>query len=170
MDMIRATKEEVICDIKAVTHYTDKDFEGKTYNQLCAMRSRIFTAIDMYYKEILRYFREHPEERTMSNQDLKLLNYNELADLRRELGLARKRVTKVSEAPETAKKAREVVARKEVRELARDIIVSEDQYETQECFLYAEEIREMGYADYTKDQLLRMGIIPLEVEESHLKK
>jgi hypothetical protein len=170
MDMIRATKEEVICDIKAVTHYTDEDFEGKTYKQLCAMRARIFTAIDMYYKEIVRYFREHPEERTMSNQDLKLLNYNELADLRRELGLARKRVTKVSEDSELVKKARELVARKEVRELARDIIVSEDQYETQECFLYAEEIRELGYADYTRNQLLRMGIIPLDIEESHLKK
>lgn len=168
--MIRATKEEVICDIKAVTHYTDEDFEGKTYKQLCAMRARIFTAIDMYYKEIVRYFREHPEERTMSNQDLKLLNYNELADLRRKLGLARKRVTKVSEDSELVKKARELVARKEVRELARDIIVSEDQYETQECFLYAEEIRELGYADYTRNQLLRMGIIPLDIEESHLKK
>jgi hypothetical protein len=134
------------------------------------MRARIFTAIDMYYKEIFRYFREHPEERTMSNQDLKLLNYNELADLRRKLGLARKRVTKVSEDSELVKKARELVARKEVRELARDIIVSEDQYETQECFLYAEEIRELGYADYTRNQLLRMGIIPLDIEESHLKK
>jgi hypothetical protein len=28
----------------------------------------------------------------------------------------------------------------------------------------------LGYADYTRNQLLRMGIIPLDIEESHLKK
>ena len=163
-------RDLIICDIKAVTYYTDKDFEKKTDKQLYAMKCRIFTDIARFRTEIINYFLEHPEERLMSDQDVKTLNYNDLASLRKELGLAKKKVKSTVEAPELAAKARKSVKSKDVRQLTIDVIQSQDNYETQECLLYMDEIIQMGYGDYSREELMNMGIIPLDMEEDHLKK
>lgn len=163
-------REIIICDIKAVTHYKDLDFEGKSDSQLFAMRCRILADMDRYYREIVKYFKEHPEARTMSDEDLKLLNYNELSDLRNKLGLGRKKVTKTEPNLDTAKKGRKSVAKKSVKDLSLDIIKAQDEYERQETLLYMKEIIEMGYGDYTREELFKIGIIPLDMDEGHLKK
>ncbi len=162
-------RDAIIRDIKAVTFYDDKVFIGKTDNQLYAMRCRIFTDMDRYYREIYKYFHEHPEERIMDDQDLKQLNYNELADLRKRLGLGKKKVKSSVNASDVASKAKKVVHDMEPKQLTLDIIFAQDAYEEREMFLYREEIEQMGYEDYSEEDLRKMGIIPLE-KENHLKK
>ena len=163
-------RDLIICDIKAVTYYTDKDFEKMTDKQLYAMKCRIFTDITRFRKEIIQYFIDHPEERVMSNQDVNTLNYNDLASLRKELGLAKKKVKSTTEAPELASKARKKVKETDTRQLSLTVIKAQDEYERQECLLYMDEIIQMGYGDYSREELMNMGIIPLDMEEDHLKK
>ena len=163
-------RELIICDIKAITNYSDKDFDKKSTEQLFAMRSRIISAMSMYYREIVTFFKEHPDKRTMSDQDLKLLNYNALSDLRNKLGLSKRKVKKTEEGTEVAKKARKAVKGKTTKQLSLDVMISNDVSDTHECMLYMDEIIQMGYGDYTRDELMKIGIIPLDMKKSHLKK
>lgn len=165
------SRQQIIADIKAMTNYGDDDFRNLSEYQLLAMRTRISDAIDRYRKEIITFYKEHPELGFVPKEDIYSLNYNDLANYRRELGLTKKKVKKTLDAPHVAKKARESIHSRSTRDVARDIIVSEEQYEQLEMFRYMSEIREMGYGDYSREELARIGIIPLDMEEeSHLKK
>lgn len=163
-------RNQIIADIKAMTSYGDKVFVSESDNQLLAMRSRIHSAIIRYRQEIEEYYESHPSEIPISKEELYSLNYNELADLRKRLNIGKKKVTSSVPAGDIASKARDVLRSKSTSEVARDIIVSQEQYE-QEMFLTRDEIQQMGYEDYSRDELMQLGIFPLDYEEeSHLKK
>lgn len=152
------------------TYYTKEYLEGiKNHAQLFSMYKRTQERMASYPKEIIAYYKEHPEIYVRpTDQEIWKMKYEDLSRLRKELGLQKKRgkkVTKSVEATNTATKARSVLKEQTTAKVAAQVIVSNMAHEEEhdydhEQFLTPEEIA-MMYPDseYSADELAKMGII-----------
>ena len=153
------TKDEMISYLKGKTYYTDESLRKIPDYKLYAMYTRIRDSILKYRKELKDYFASHPEV-AISDNILNSLKYNELSDLRKKYKSSRKKVVQVEETYEDMlKTAQELFKEKTTTEVVKDIITSDP--EDKEMFIYEDEIEEMGYVDYSDEELKRKGVIPI---------
>lgn len=152
------------------TYYTEEYLEGiKNHAQLFSMYKRTQERMASYPKEIIEYYKNHPEIYVRpTDQEIWNMKYEELGRLRRELGIKKKpgkKVTKTTEAAKVAEKARSVIKEQPTTKVAAQVIISNMAHEEEhdydhEQFLTPEEIA-MMYPDseYSADELAEMGII-----------
>lgn len=152
------------------TFYTKEYLTGiKNHAQLFSMYKRTKERMYEYPKEIIAYYKAHPEIYVRpTDEEIRRMKYEELSRLRKELGIRKKttkKVTKTTEAKSTADKAREALRKQPTSKVAAQVIISnmahEQEYEQEhEQFLTPEEI-EMMYPgeELTPDELADRGIV-----------
>jgi hypothetical protein len=152
------------------TYYTREYLTGiKNHAQLFSMYKRTKERMYEYPKEIIAYYNSHPEIYVRpTDEEIRKMRYEELSNLRKELGIRKKttkKVTKTVEAKSTADKAREVLRKEPTSKVAAQVIISNMSYEEEhdydhEQFLTPDEI-EMMYPgeELTADELAERGII-----------
>ena len=154
----------------AHTNYTREYLTGiKNHAQLFSMYNRTRERMYEYPKEIIAYYNSHPEIYIRpTDEEIKKMKYEELSELRKELGIRKKttkKVTKTTEAKSTADKAREVLRKETTTKVAAQIIVSNINYEREhefehEEFLTPDEVTIMYPGEeYTPDELASRDII-----------
>lgn len=170
MYMSEKERYKIIEYFKANTYYSDEYLNGITnHAQLFSMYKRTQERMSSYPKEIIDYYKKHPEIYVRpTDQEIWNMKYEELSRLRKELGLQKKRgkkVIKSTEATKTAEKARSVLKEQTTAKVAAQVIISNMNHEKEhdydrEQFLSPEEIA-MMYPDteYSADELAEMGII-----------
>ena len=151
------------------TNYSIDYLRGiKNHSQLFSMYKRIKERMHKYPIEIIEYYNNHPEIYVRpTDEEIKKMSYNELAELRKYLGIKKltKKVVKTEQAEAVAKKAHKVLEEKSITELATEIIISNTNYEREhdfehESFLTKEEIAMMYPGEeLSADELADLGII-----------
>jgi hypothetical protein len=152
------------------TNYSREYITGiKNHAQLFSMYKRTKERMYEYPKEIIAYYKNHPEIYVRpSDEEIRKMKYEELSQLRKELGISKrssKKVTSTIEAKSTADKAREVLRQESTTKVAAQIIISNMTYEREhdfehEEFLTPDEIATMfPEEDYTPDELADRNII-----------
>lgn len=163
-------KENIIAYFLEHTYYSEEYLRGiKNHAQLFSMYNRTKERMHEYPKEIIAYYNNHPEIYVRpSDEEIRSMRYEQLSNLRKELGIRKKtakKVTKTTEAKSTADKARQALREQSTTKVAAQVIVSNMAYEEEhdydhEQFLTPEEI-EMMYPgeELTADELADRGII-----------
>ena len=163
-------KENIIQYFLRTTYYDEEYLRGiKNHAQLFSMYKRTQERMDLYPKEIIKYYKDHPEiyERP-TDEEIRQMRYEDLSRLRKELGIKKKtakKVTKTTESKTTADKAREALKKKKTSEVAAQVIISNMAHEEEhdydhEQFLTPEEISMMYPGEeLTADELAERGII-----------
>lgn len=147
-----------------VTDYTITDINksARNYGQLCQMYRRISKCMSEYPNEIYNYYLSHnvPPEYTL--EELYEMKYQELSDIRKKLGLAKKgkKVMNVEPVKKLAESTQMTIADllENIEEPEKPDAQSE--YEPQEQFLTPAEIECMYGSDYSNHELIKMGIRP----------
>ncbi len=167
MELSGKERANYIAFLKAHTTYKDEDFK-KPDDQLFRMYRRIYEAIPEYIKEILA----KQEEPTyigvrFTRQELNQYTYNQLAEIRRSMGIRKQRKRKVVKSEpalsETVEKAKAVVRQITETDLAEQIIEHEE-------FLDEKELHQ-AYGDDlpSNEELLAKGIVNLDSNERTFK-
>lgn len=163
-------KENIIQYFLKHTYYEEEYLRGiKNHAQLFSMYKRTQERMELYPKEIIKYYKEHPEIYVRPSDDvIRQMKYEELSRLRKELGIKKKsakKVTKTVESKTTADKAREVLKQQPTAALAATVIISNMAHEEEhdyehEQFLTPEEIAMMYPGEeLNADELAERGII-----------
>lgn len=162
-------KENIIAYFLRNTYYTEEYLRGiKNHAQLFGMYKRTQERMASYLKEIIEYYKNHPEIYERPSDDvIRQMKYEELSRLRKELGIRKtaKKVTKTTEAKSTADKARKALKEQPTTKVAAQVIITNMAYEEEhdydhEQFLTPEEISMMyPEEELTADELAERGII-----------
>ena len=164
--------------LKDNTKYTIDYLNGLEDFRLYKIYVRISQAIPQYINEILAKVSEPGYVgRKYTRYELTQYTYNELADLRRSLGIrkGKKKVAKVETAsPKELKQAKEIVHQMSIEELYGNLFNSNETEEEKEHeheeFLYEEEIKSAYDGEVPdSDTLKQKGIVNLGHEESRYR-
>ncbi len=142
-------------------------FQTKSINQIASMCRSIESAMQRYPKEISEYYKSNPSAVPfVSDNVLYSMNYNELVDLRKKLGIkgSRKKVVKQEEASDVAQLNIDFVQSKKTSDLCVSIMQSNAENKELQI-LTSEEIKEMyGGEELSKEDLARRGIVSDDVD------
>lgn len=150
--------------------------EGENYDTFRAkifrIASRVKDCLSYYPREILDYLSTHPSAPQYTKEYLGMLTYRELAEIRTELGISkrksRKKVERVEPAISTTQKGLQSIRSRTAAEVAYSAITSaHDEIDTKdEAILTEEEIAFMYGDDMPSlEELRRSGIVPEFSEE-----
>ena len=155
------------------TQYTLDYIRSLDDHRLYRIYMRISQAIPQYIKEILDKVNSPGYVgKQYTRLELTKYSYNELADLRKSLGIrkSRKKVTKVEPAPEqTMKKAGDILHQMSIDELCENIFNSNEEQEEHEHeeFLNTSEIQSAYGEDIPSEEVLKQkGIVNLDSNDS----
>ena len=164
MELSGREKANIIAFLKEHTTYEDKDFD-KPDDQLFRMYRRIYEAIPEYIKDILAKQEEPTYIGTRyTRQELNQYTYNQLAEIRKNMGIRKQRKNKVVKSEpalaETVEKAKAVVRQISEAELAEQIIEHEE-------FLSDDELHQAYGEDIpSEEELRKKGIVNLDANET----
>ncbi len=173
MVLTGAEKSRMIAFLKENTTYTDEQIPRKKDEQLFRMYSRIMEAIPQYIEEIFKATND-PSYIGMRyrREELQKLKYNELAAIRKNLGIRKTRkkvISREAAFEKTVNEGREIIKQMSLSDLVAK--VSEDTEEREhEDFLTEEEIQ-AAYGDErpSDEELREKGIINLDHNEKEYK-
>lgn len=151
------------------TFYSREYLTGiKNHAQLFSMYKRTKERMYEYPKEIIAFYKEHPEIYVRPTDDeIRKMKYEQLSDLRKELGIRKKtskKVTKTVEDKSTAEAAREALKQQPTSKIAAQVIINNMKYEEEheydhEQFLTPKEIEMMFPGEeLSVDELADRGI------------
>lgn len=143
-------------------------FKTKSINQIASMCRSIESAMQRYPREISEYYKANPNiEPFVPDSVLQSMNYNELVDLRKKLGIknTKKKVVRQEEATDVAQLSIDFIQSEQANHLCVSIMQSNSENEDLQI-LTSEEIREMyGGEELSKEDLARRGIVSDKVDE-----
>lgn len=163
-------RSNIIAYFLAHTYYDEAYLRGiKNHAQLFSMYKRTQERMALYPKEIIDHYNKHPEIYVRpTDEEIRKMKYEELSNLRKELGIKKKtakKVKKTTEAKTTADKARQALKEQSTAKVAAQVIITNMAIEEEhdydhEQFLTLDEISMMYPGEeYTADELAERGII-----------
>lgn len=119
-------REKTTYDVRAL-------LSSKTEAQIFSMYERIKDCLKTYPREIFNYINEHRELNIFyTEEELRSMTYNELVNLKKALGIKRKKVTKVESVKDEAQMALSILKSATTRDIAARIILTSSEEEENE--------------------------------------
>lgn len=142
-------------------------FATKSINQIAAMCKRIEEAMKKYSKEIIEYLTLHSDVVIpYDKSELHALTYNELIEIRKQLGIkkTKKKVVKTEKATSQPQLAIDFIESQKTSRLCVSIMQNNEDREPQ--ILTEDEIKQMyGGEELTPEELAERGIISDTIRE-----
>lgn len=160
MSDFRSQREIELFLLENTTYDIDLLFRTKSYGQIINMCRSIQKAMKTYPKEIIDYLRTNPIIACEYSEGAILtMNYNELVELRKKLGIkkSRKKVSKTEPATSTSQKAIDSIKSTPTNQLCIGIMQSneiEADNDRDLQILSDEEISQMYPGEYLTDEAL----------------